>query len=147
MPCFTAPVRNKQILTNVFVTAFASGGEGGAVAVGEGNAFVAMVDTGATGSCISSRVVRKVGMTSAGKEEAQTAGGVVSVNIYDINLYIPVVMDAAKKGKRTVDLRHFSELRVGEGAFPEHFDVLLGMDVITGGGGLHVSGGSYTFCT
>lgn len=146
MPCFTAPVRNNQILMNVFITAFVPGGGDGAVAIDAENSFGALVDTGATKSCISPRAAQKAGIASVGKGEMHTAGGLVPANVYDINLHIPVVVGITKEDKQTVSLKNFLEMRVGEASMPEHFDVLLGMDVIMGGG-LHVSGGSFTFCT
>ena len=148
MPCFTASVKQCQILMQVFITAPALAGEGNSVVLGEDNSFNAVVDTGATISCISLRVAEKIGVNPMEKGELQTASGVLRANVYYVNLHIPIAVGVTKENKSAaIDVKNFSQMRVSEASLPGHFDVLLGMDVIMSGGSLHFSGGSYTFCT
>ena len=44
----------------------------------------ALVDTGASATCVSRSVAAALGLEPAGKTDMQTAGGAVDVNVYDI---------------------------------------------------------------
>ena len=45
-----------------------------------------LVDTGASRTCIAKSVVSALGLQPIGKAEMQTAGGMVSVNAYDVHV-------------------------------------------------------------
>ena len=147
MPCFTASVSNAQILMGVFITA--PGGGAAPAPIDEANAFRALVDTGATISCISERAAKQIGIAPVEKGGINTVGGVVDTDVYQINLHIPVKNPAAKQDESALDitLKNFSKMTVYKADTMDHFDMILGMDVIMAGSGLHVSGNSFTFCT
>ena len=46
----------------------------------------ALVDTGASATCVSRSVAAALGLEPAGKADMQTAGGAVDVNVYDIKM-------------------------------------------------------------
>ena len=146
MPCFTSAVVSGQILMNVLIAA-PGGDENVPVAVDDENAFRALVDTGATVSCISKRAAQKAGVKPLSKVRIQTAGGAVRLNTYCVDLHIPVGVGVTKKKEQIFNVRNFVNKQVSEVLAPGPFDVILGMDVITAGSGLHVSGNSFTFCT
>lgn len=81
--------------------------------------IVALWDTGATVSAISSNVVSKLGLFPVDKAENYTAAGLQIVDLYYIDIALP--------NKVIV-----SNLRVTECILPD-FDVLIGMDIITAG--------------
>jgi predicted aspartyl protease len=81
--------------------------------------YKALWDTGATGSVVSTQVVRTLGLESTGKTKVFHANGESVVNTYSINILLP---------NQVV----FSTLRVTEGILNDT-DVLIGMDIISRG--------------
>jgi hypothetical protein len=80
----------------------------------------AMWDTGATGSSISASTVAKLALTPTGTQIVSHLDGSATKNAYDINLYLS-------------DEIIFAGIRVAECRDYEHFDFILGMEVITSG--------------
>ena len=78
--------------------------------------FVAVWDTGATGSIITSRVADSLGLKSIGVERVHTVGGIVEADVYLVNIRLP---------NQVV----FPATRVTEGEIGGA-DVLIGMDII-----------------
>lgn len=81
--------------------------------------FVALWDTGATGTVITKNVVDKLGLIPTGKELTYNANGEAIVNSYLIGIQLPNGVGISK-------------LRVTEGIL-EGMDVLIGMDIISEG--------------
>lgn len=81
--------------------------------------FKALWDTGATGTVITSRVVNALDLKPIGKQRVFHANGESVVNTYLICLKLPNEVG-------------FSAIKVTEGML-NHFDVLIGMDIITQG--------------
>ncbi len=81
--------------------------------------YIAIWDTGATGTVITKKVVDNLGLKPIAKAISYHANGSSEVNVYAINLILP----------NTVG---FSTLTVTEGIL-RNADVLIGMDVITKG--------------
>ncbi len=105
----------------------------------ETSRFMALVDTGAQTTGISKRVVKTLKLTAEGKEVIQTAGNPVEVNLYHVNISIPVEIRrpaSEKDGQVIFEVdrveRHWFSQTVIEivNSFQE-FDVLLGMDIIS----------------
>lgn len=144
MPCFTQKVINNRILMAVLISPIRDDEK---VVVNLKNSFRALVDTGATLSCITHKVADNLGIAPIDKIKMQTAAGLAEKNLYCINLYIPVNIPAIKKTDSIeVNLKHFSKIEVSEVSLSDHYDVIIGMDVIMAGS-LHVSAGYFTFCT
>ncbi len=80
----------------------------------------ALWDTGATHTSISYGLAKTLGLTSVGTGVVTHAGGKSSCNRYIINLVLP--------NKITV-----VGVFVNECTLPTEFDMLIGMDIITGG--------------
>jgi hypothetical protein len=95
--------------------------------------FVAIWDTGATGSVISKKVAIDCGLKETGMTQVSTAGGVFTVNTYAISLLLP---------NNVI----FSFLRVTEAPLTGG-DILIGMDVISRGDfAISNLNGKTTFC-
>ena len=81
--------------------------------------FKALWDTGATGSVITKNVVDKLGLIPTGFGKVYHANGECIVNTYLINIFLPNQVG-------------IPSLRVTEGIL-NGSDVLIGMDIISGG--------------
>lgn len=88
------------------------------------NKYIAIWDTGATGSCISERVVQDMHLQPTGMVKMQTASGVEDMKTYVVDLLLPNGVA-------------FSSIKV-TGVVLQEADVLIGMDII-GSGDLAVS--------
>jgi Predicted metal-binding protein related to the C-terminal domain of SecA len=81
--------------------------------------WVALWDTGATGSCISHKVVVKLGLLPVSIKTARTPQGSFDAPCYYINLILPNGVKIEK-------------LQVME-CVPQDWDLLIGMDIISRG--------------
>ena len=144
MPCFTAAIINNHPLMRVFVTPFLEESES-SIALKSQHAHRALLDTGATASCVSRKVIDMLDLQPMGRRKVFTAGGTVRANLFAVNLHIPIGEETAEGV--SVNFRNFSRVEVME--TPEHpdFSVIIGMDIIQGGRSLHISGEHFTFCT
>lgn len=98
--------------------------DGGVLSAGQiedHNSFVALVDTGASRTCISSRIVDGLGLFPFGRKKVQTASGVHVVGSYLVDVLIP--FDEAAKMIHYVEVVDFVNIKNSP------FDVLLGRDV------------------
>lgn len=77
----------------------------------------ALVDTGATRSCISRRLALASKAVAFSKTKMSTAGGVVLVNVYQVDLFLPNGMFK-------------QDVRVSEFFDNGEFDIIIGMDII-----------------
>lgn len=81
--------------------------------------FVAIWDTGATGTVISQKVISECGLKPIGMAEVNTANDKRLSSVYFVSIFLPNYV-------------YFPQLRVIEGTISEG-DVLIGMDIITRG--------------
>ena len=119
MPTFHKRVENNTIHIQVEVS----------VAQGQqGHRFMALVDTGATTTAVTSRVVQMLGAPAAiGRSQYGTAGSeIVEANIYGLHVAVPVSTQAGEtifesgRALSVVELPHQ----------PLNYSVLLGMDFL-----------------
>lgn len=82
--------------------------------------FMAIWDTGATGTVITKAVVDKLNLKPVRKTKVRHANGESIVNVYYINLFLPNQVA-------------FKFIPVTEGILGDDVSVLIGMDVITKG--------------
>ncbi len=88
---------------------------------GEKMEFVALWDTGATGTCISHDVVKKLHLQPVGKQSIRTPSGFATVNTYLVDIELPnsvVVKEVC-----------VCESEIGS----QGIGALIGMDIITKG--------------
>jgi len=81
--------------------------------------FVAIWDTGATGTVINQKVINECGLKPIGIAEVSTANEKRLSSVYLVSIFLPNRVS-------------FPQLRVTEGTISEA-DVLIGMDIITRG--------------
>lgn len=145
MAFFSGPVRGGQIFIRVAILRHDEQTE----TAPPQRAYAALVDTGASGSCISPKVIAELGLISEGKRAVMSATETVDANLYHIDLHIPVVMpsikDAGDRGHVQYSVFSRTKLEVAEITPSNTFDVLLGMDILAQCS-LFVSGGQFTFC-
>ena len=80
--------------------------------------YRAVWDTGATGSCITPRVVKELGLSVIGKIICHHVQGKSLTSKYFVNIVLPNRIGV-------------SEISVTEGEISDDIDVLIGMDIIT----------------
>ena len=124
MPTFVKRVENNRVLIQVAAAVEADGSE-------LDHRFMALVDTGATMTAVTSRLVEQVGVAPVGRSSFVPASGEpVETDLFGLHLAIPVdtPTDAG-------DLHTFAvggPLVVFELPYqPLDYDVLLGMDVLS----------------
>ena len=82
--------------------------------------YIAIWDTGATCSAITERLVKDLDLKTIGGDYAETVGGRTFCNHYYVNITLP----------NDVEIRN---IEVVEGKICGRADVLIGMDIISGG--------------
>lgn len=117
----------------------------------------ALIDTGATTTCITAGVAAKLGLQPIGKVPVQGVSGIVHHNNYLFYVAFPFALPAGTppasrlpppapgqvQGQVFVLDKVIQGCEFNGGPNPS-FDVLLGMDVISSGS-LVVQGGNHTF--
>lgn len=79
----------------------------------------ALIDTGATVSCISTELARRMGLPFAGTDAVDTAGGLLEkANYHDLQIYLPDIA------------RPFPVSYAPEYSGMAGIDVFIGMDII-----------------
>lgn len=82
---------------------------------------IALLDTGASVTCISSDVVSKLGLVATGKKNIKTPSGSSTVNTYLVSVILP-------------DDVNITDVEACDSAIGDQgLDVLIGMDIITRG--------------
>ncbi|MCE2964528.1 MAG: retroviral-like aspartic protease family protein [Alphaproteobacteria bacterium] len=124
-------VRQRQLFLDVLLCE--PNGEG----VENYTSYKGLIDTGATNSCISARVVNDLQLSIVGFQELHGVAGLTKAPYYFVNLSVP--FGATEFVTPTFRVNGFSA--------QDHFDVLLGMDVLSKGH-LSIDGfaGRFTFC-
>ena len=112
----------------------------------EKNIFHALVDTGATASCISSKVSELLGIQPKGRSRMNTAAGNVKCDVYRVNIHIPIPMLIKEEDNHILSIRPFKNIEVVSTSQHKDYDVIVGMDIIAAGS-LNVSGETFVFCT
>lgn len=87
--------------------------------------YMALVDTGATATAISPKIVKELELDSHSLTQNFTAGGTVDAKLYDIDLVLNFVNHGV-----TIEKLSVIEIPVPE---DNNFQMLLGMDVILRG--------------
>ncbi len=82
--------------------------------------FIAVWDTGATGSVITKRVVSDCGLKPIGMTKVNTAKGEATTAVYLANVFLPNNVA-------------FSHVKMTEGELAGNIEVLIGMDIISQG--------------
>jgi hypothetical protein len=84
-----------------------------------------IVDTGSSITCVTAAIVQKLGITEIAKTQTQTAGGPVTVRLYEVSLSIPPA------GNLPGPLLTRSDLIVMELIDPPpDVEVLIGLDIL-----------------
>ena len=123
MPTFEQSIENRQIIIQV---ALSRGPEE------PRPYFRALVDTGATVTCISPNVVKQLQLAPTGRARLAVASGqTVPVLQYHARVDIPIVYTQAVPGGARQDSLRGNQLTVvGLIYQPDGYDVLLGMDLL-----------------
>ncbi len=109
--------------------------------------FSALVDTGATQTCISTKVVNDVGLTPKGKRPMVSASHTVTANTYLFSVGFPMGIAPDPRGTVSGNISIFHAIDGMEfNAGGAQFDVLLGMDVLSRGSLKIDFDGHFSFC-
>lgn len=82
--------------------------------------YIAIWDTGATGTVITEKVITECGLQPVGVTQVNTPNGQTTSNVYLISVWLPNHV-------------RFAQVRATEGILLDPTDVLIGMDIITTG--------------
>jgi len=107
-----------------------------------------LLDTGASCSCVTDRLARKMGLTVMGKDSyGSVSEDTAEGNVYHVHIHVPFNSGVVEEdGRMYANIGSVGEVQVlGIPVEQASFDILLGMDIIMLGS-LHVSGSVFTFC-
>ena len=92
MPCFSTPVtKGNQFLVSVLIIDANRVSQNQRIEIRESDkTFCALVDTGASGSCIAEEIAKELNLKPTCKKTIHTAGHPVDCNEYDVHILIPV---------------------------------------------------------
>jgi hypothetical protein len=124
----------------------------GGAAVG----VTALIDTGATGTCISQRHAQRLNLQPVGKATVHGVSGPANHNTYAFKIGFPFAMlpgtpmpqgmPPPPPGAHATQLHVLERVIVGsEFHGAPHFDILLGMDVISTGSLVVLGNGTFGF--
>lgn len=114
--------------------------------LGEAKPKRALIDTGASKTCISQEYADDLGLIPISKAHITTASNVCQVNVYKVDIAIPVAITALKPVKKKDGKTSIQQVVIGEDnwAHVQHkvhsvpsigkdrgFDVILGMDILS----------------
>lgn len=135
MPFFSRDIKGGQIIINVVV--LQPGDNIQKMIHSPQHVYKALVDTGATNTCISQHVAKTVGLLPQSKKLVTSATQSVAVNSYDIDIHIPIERvlssmssDGIAQKRSQISVLSSINLQVTELMQQSGFDVLLGMDVL-----------------
>jgi predicted aspartyl protease len=98
------------------------------------NMYAALVDTGASCTCISQKVIQDIGLNPIGKQQVGHAQGISAANSYQFQVVFAFPQSQGPTG--TIQANLMAHLVMGVEFLPQPgstFDVLLGRDVICKG--------------
>jgi hypothetical protein len=146
MPCIWGQHNNSQLFCVVAVLpASAATVSAGTIYSGQVHACRALIDTGATTTCISKRLATILQLQPIGKVPVHGVAGIVHHNSYLFSIGFPFMLAPgvppppgiqAEPGTVTTQLHLLDKVLQGcefDGGAAPRFDVLLGMDVISTG--------------
>ena len=94
----------------------------------------ALVDTGASGTCVAKSVVNALGLQPVSKTNMQTAGGSVDANTYDVHVALLLGGEQNPDGSVTTRTQVFYNARVVEfDSGDESYQALIGRDILCHG--------------
>ncbi len=139
MPCFTGKITNQKIIIKCAVGSLEENLD--AIDYNTMRVYNALVDTGATITCISPKIVTEVGLANSGWTEIIGVGGVTYSETHIIKLIIGIeeqLTGVAAEGpsptiKTWTAYKGFDvEVANIQGHFTESdpYDMILGMDII-----------------
>jgi len=109
--------------------------------------YGALVDTGATSTCISQKVVREMGLTPVGKCQMISASQVVEVNQYPFVVALPMGLQQLPNGMMNGNFSAFESVTGLEfKSAGTSYEVLVGMDILRGGSLKLDFDGHFSFC-
>jgi len=121
MPCISGLLTpRKQAIVEVGISGVQSDGDDKQIFKN----YAALIDTGASCTCITDKVVGEIGLKPTGKASMQSASHVEDRNIFIVDFAFP--FGGAVFMRQGMQVMEFS-------SFENDFEILLGMDVITGG--------------
>ena len=101
----------------------------GAAAQDAARAYVALIDTGASITCLSPKVAEEVGLQPIGKRPTASAHGVQEVNLFLADIALP--FGDPTKGALAMAAQSMQVMEFQPG--PAVYQALLGRDIIYGG--------------
>ncbi len=155
MPCFTENIIRLQPICNVVIISPPIDNKIDNeiqidIDLFQKHTYKALLDTGATKSCISDKIVEKLEISPFQMEKVANTLQVTKVPIYKVCLFIPFSKILQKNDgslHNDVKLNSFMNIEVAE--IKEHqentFSAIIGMDIISQGN-LNISANSYNFC-
>ena len=129
MPFYSGALNNRQIIIDVLI-----GHPHSAKSfvlddfLANNPSYKALVDTGATHTCISPNIAEKLALFPEGKKQVHSATHKTSANLYHVSFFIPIAKQTEQEFR--VDTHAIFDLEVTEIIQPANYDVLLGMDVL-----------------
>ncbi len=110
--------------------------------------YDALIDTGASSTCITPKVVAQENLAPIGKCQMMSASHTVSVNQYAFVVALPMMVQQQATGLAAANLSTFDNITGLEfnGSGGTSYDVLIGMDIVRRGS-LHLDfDGHFSFC-
>ena len=109
----------------------------GTAAQGQSRPFPALIDTGASSTCIAASVADAIDVQPIGKQPMVSATGAEPVNQYIVDLVLPFSPPVALPSLQVLEFVQ---------AMPTAFQILLGRDVLCQGVFTLNFDGTYMFC-
>jgi len=158
MPCIWLRHNNSQLFVTLAIIPVNPGllSQGVGVMLPEAPYLTtALVDTGATITCLSGSCANNAGLFPIGKIPIHGVGGLVNQNSYLFHVAFPIAMPpglalpgsaAPAMGQQQVQIHILDRIIQGcEFHAPSNFEVLLGMDVISTGTLVVQGDGGFSF--
>ena len=108
--------------------------------------YAALVDTGASTTCIARPVADALSLQPIGRVDMHTAGGSVSVNTYDVHVALLIGREKNPDGSVTDQFAALSNVRTLEfDAGESPYQALIGRDILRLGALTQSPDGHYSF--
>ena len=95
--------------------------------------YRALIDTGATNSCITKKVAGRLNLKPLKIQSVSTPSGMTERNVYEVSIHIPITVGTQKKEniiQDTINVQSFKSICVTEIEDSDSFSVIIGMDII-----------------
>ena len=147
MPCFSKKINQLQPICDIFIGQEFSHNSKKQIEYIEKiqkKSYKALIDTGATASCITEKIANELNLFPFSKREVSNTTGTHASNIYKVCFILPI--DLVNRNTVSRNLNPFVNIEViGIMGGNQNFDAIIGMDIISKGS-LHITNGVYTFC-